>query len=245
MIITNGCSFTRYKWECWPHYIKLLEENTLVKNFGMSGSGNETISRMAVNNALKFKDIKKFYVMWSGYDRYEIIENKSAYEKVADATYSRWDPDFNWHVWFGGHPLKEHHRYYQKYFLNEDHNRFRTLERILYTQQHFQQLGIDYAMMIFKEDVLKHENLSAAEKTIYNRINWTKFIFYKDKKGLWEFAKENFPNEYVDGDEHPLPIAHYEWTKQIIYANSKELNNDDKKAIITKTQRIKDKYERS
>jgi hypothetical protein len=242
MIITHGCSFTRYRWECWPHYIKFFDKNIAVKNLGMSASGNETISRMAVNSSMRFKNIKKIYIMWSGYNRYEVVENQSLFEKIADATYSRWDPDFQWHVWFGGHPVREHHKYYQKYFLNEDQNRFRTLERILYTQRHLESKEIDYTMMIFKEDVLKHDPKSVAEKMVYNEIDWTKFLFYEDKKGLWEFAQENYPNAYVDGDEHPLPLAHYEWTKQIIFGNKEKLPNEYEQQIINRTNELKKVY---
>ena len=132
--ITHGCSFTRYKWDCWPKFISWFA-NTVVKNYGHSASGNETIARGVVNSVLKHKkNIEHMYIMWSGSDRYEVIRDTEETLEHELATYSRFDPDFDWCVWFGGHPDKEKHKEYQKHFLNQRHNWYRTLEKILYNE---------------------------------------------------------------------------------------------------------------
>jgi len=221
-VITHGCSFTRYKWACWPNFLSWFED-THVQNYGQSASSNETIARGVVNSVMKFQSIHHMYVMWSGSDRYEIIRDTEEKLEHELATYSRFDPDFDWCVWFGGHPDKKQHKTYQKHFLNERYNWFKTLEKILYTQMFLDKHSIDYTMMIFKKDVLRHKNLSKAEQALYNQIDWTKFKFYKDKLGLWEFAYELYPEQFAEeSDQHPLPFTHYKWVKDIIFKSDIE-----------------------
>ena len=237
--ITHGCSFTRYKWETWPKYLPWFEETGDVKNLGFSASGNETIGRGAVNSIFKFKNIKKMYIMWSGADRYEVVEGGNV-QGQDEATYSRFDPDYNWTVWFGGHKEKDKHEYYQKNFLNERHNWFKTLERVLYTQVMLDKHKIDYTMMVFKKDSIKHDDFSNAERAIYNQIDWNRFKFYNDKGGLWEYANENFPEHFAnDKDNHPCPYTHYMWCKEIIFDSKLELPENEKQKLLNRTNELK------
>jgi len=237
MIIACGCSFTKYKWECWPKYLNWFEKSNKILNLGMTGSGNETISR-AVNNAvLKYK-FKKIYIMWSGVNRYEVIDNQKNTITIPENTYSKYDPDFEWNIWYGGHNNDEHHKFYQKYFLNEKHNYFRTLERILYTQLLLQKHNIEYVMMVMNLFVINHSNHSKAESALYNQIDWTKFRFYKNKMGLEEFAKELYPEHFVNGDGHPAPYTHYEWTRQIIFESNLECPWEEKQKLINRTKEL-------
>ena len=68
--IAHGCSFTRYGWPCWPNFVPWFNGGVTMFNKGRSGSGNETISRSAINSAMKHKQIDHMYIMWSGTDRY-------------------------------------------------------------------------------------------------------------------------------------------------------------------------------
>ena len=72
-------------------------------------------------------------------------------------------------------------------------------------------------MMIYKADVLRTEFYSDSERDIYNEIDWTKFIFYKQDQGLYEYGMENFAEYYVRGESHPPPLAHYYWVKDIMF----------------------------
>ena len=56
---------------------------------------------------------------------------------------------------------------------------------------------IPYTMMLFRQDIINENFHSESERALYNEIDWTKFIFYKDKGGLWEFAEENYKEYYV------------------------------------------------
>ena len=53
---------------------------------------------------------------------------------------------------------------------------------------------------------------------MYNKIDWNKFIFYNKFYGLNEFAEDNWQDQFnKPNDEHPLPLAHYHWVKDVMY----------------------------
>ena len=216
--IAHGCSYTRYGWPCWPAYVPWFNGGITMLNKGRSGSGNETISRAAINSAMKHTQIDHMYIMWSGTDRYEVItKDKGADEVKGRVTYHVWDEDLQWSTWYGGHPEREKDEYYRRHFWDEEHQYYRTLEHILRTQMLLDRKGIPYTMMLFKQDVLRDSFYSESERALYNQIDWTKFLFYKDKAGLWEFAEDNYKEYYLTGESHPPPIAHYHWVKDVMF----------------------------
>ena len=216
--IAHGCSFTRYGWPCWPKFVPWFNGGITMMNKGRSGSGNETISRAAINSAMKHKQIDHMYIMWSGTDRYEVVtKDKGADELKGRITYYVWDEDFQWSTWYGGHPEKDKHEYYRRNFWDEDHQYYRTLEHILRTQMFLEKKQIPYTMMIFNKHVLRDNFYSESERALYNMIDWSKFLFYKDRQGLWEFGEDNYKEYYIPGESHPPPIAHYHWVKDMIF----------------------------
>ena len=53
--------------------------------------------------------------------------------------------------------------------------------------------------------------------------NWNKFIFYKQFGGLNEYAEEKYPEEFFKPeDQHPLPLTHYKWVRDIMYQSNLE-----------------------
>lgn len=190
MIITHGCSFTKYKWPCWPKFVEWFTTDK-VSNKGEVGSANETIARKVIKSVAE-DNPKHIYIMWSGINRYEV-----------------WEANGN--IKTGGHPEPEHHKYFVKNFLNEDHNLYKTLEKILLVQMYLQKRNVPYTMMVWKGDIISDKF------EIHKEIDWTKFVFYKESKGLWEFAEENFAKYYLKGESHPPPIAHYYWVKDIMF----------------------------
>ncbi len=131
-IITVGCSFTKYKWSCWPNFISWFETEYKAVNLGAPGNSNETIMRSVYNAVNKWSNVEKVYVMWSEPNRYEVVHDTldPSVKKDESVTYSRWDPDFNWNTFYGGHYYKDKHEYYVRHFQNERQNDVRMLERI-------------------------------------------------------------------------------------------------------------------
>jgi hypothetical protein len=234
-IITAGCSFTKYKWSCWPNFIKWFEPEHNIINLGNSASSNETISRSVYNAVSKYKEIKKIYIMWSGANRYEVVVNNEVDKSKEGATWSRYDPDWNWIQYFGGHIDADKHEYYQKYFLNEKQDEIRLLEKILFIQLFLERKNIDYSMMCYMGNILSHDQskMSKGHRALYNQIDWNNFIFYNQFKGLNEYATENYPNEFFKpNDLHPLPLSHYKWVKDIMYKSNVEPPHDELQKLI-------------
>ena len=76
-VITTGCSYTKYKWQCWPNFLSWFENGYDIKNLGAAGNSNELIMRSVYNAINKWKSsIEKVYIMWSGTNRYEIVHDK-------------------------------------------------------------------------------------------------------------------------------------------------------------------------
>ena len=229
--IAHGCSFTKYKWPCWPAYVSWFNGGLTMRNKGRSASGNETISRGAINSALKHNQIEHMYIMWSGTDRYEVITKEDGPDDRGEMTYRVWDKDFNWSVYYGGHRDKDKNEYFRRYFWDEEHQYYRTLEHILRTQMFLNKKNIPYTMMVFRKSVLKETFYSESERALFNEIDWTKFLFYKDKGGLWEFGKDNYSEYYKLGESHPPPIAHYHWVKDIMFKSDVLCPEDEYKKI--------------
>ena len=179
----------------------------------------------------------------SGVDRYEIVVDKKPNSNNEDVTWSSYNPDFGWYEYHGGHVEPENHRYYQKNFLNENQNQVRLLEKILMTQMFLNKHKIEYKMMCFMGNILCHnqDSMSKGQRALYKNIDWKNFIFYKNKLGLYEFAKEEYPNEYAEvSDDHPLPLTHYKWVKDIMYDSKIETNDIELKKLINfKKERLK------
>jgi len=197
--IAHGCSFTRWYWPCWPEFVEWFTPYNVV-NEGELGSANETIARKVLNSA--HNDPKHIYIMWSGTNRYEVWYGNGLIKT-------------------GGHPETEHHKYYVKHFLNEGQNLYKTLEKILLVQTYLEKKKVPYTMMVWKGDIISNQF------AIHKDIDWTKFVFYKDTKGLWEYAKENFAEYYLKGESHPPPIAHYHWVKDIMFKSDVPCPEDE------------------
>lgn len=214
-VVAHGCSFTKYDWPCWPKFLSWFQSYQ-VANRGAAGSCNETISRASIDSALELKSsISHMYIMWSGINRYEVVNDIAK----GDQTYCKENQRTNLKTWRGGHPDKNTHNFYQKNFLDENHQYYRTLEHILRTQLFLNTYGIRYTMMIYKQDVLRTNFFSNSEQDLYHEIDWSKFTFYNGNKGLHEYSMDHFRKYYYPkgNDLHPPPIAHYYWCKNIIF----------------------------
>ena len=141
-------------------------------------------------------------------------------KKDESVTYSRWDQEFDWNTFYGGHYYKDKHEYYVRHFQNERQNDIRTLERILFTQMYLEKHNIEYKMMCYKGIIIAHNQneMTNGQRALYNKIDWNKFLFYNKFYGLNEFVEDNWQDQFnKPNDEHPLPLAHYHWVKDVMY----------------------------
>jgi hypothetical protein len=110
------------------------------------------------------------------------------------------------------------------YIMWSSDEHLKTLEHILRTQHFLNNYSLRYTMMISKQDVID-VNLK-----LYNEIDWTKFVFYNGNQGLHEYSINNFKKYYHPRNPYPPPIAHYYWTKNIMFQS--ELFAPEEKLII-------------
>ena len=70
--------------------------------------------------------------------------------------------------------------------------------------------------------------MTNGQKELYNKIDWTKFIFYKEFYGLNEYTEDKWPEQFnKPHDEHPLPLAHYHWVKDVMYKSDIECPDNE------------------
>jgi len=238
LILTFGGSYVKYKWESWPKYINWFTDAEVI-NMGIAACANETIWKKTIAECLKNLDRDlSVYVMWSPVDRYEVVSDidqiKIIDEKI---TFSYIDENFNYSIWTGGHPDKEVNKYFIKNLMNEKQNFTRTLFYIFNLQNFFEVFNIDYKMMVWSGNVLENSYNSKVNKILFDKINFKKFLFYKDRLGLEEFVRDLYP-QHMSKDLHPLPYAHYEWTKQIIFNSTIDCPIEEKQKLLIRTKQI-------
>ena len=131
--------------------------------------------RSVYNAVNKWSNVEKVYVMWSEPNRYEVVHNTldPSVKKDESVTYSRWDQDFDWNTFYGGHYYNDKHEYYVRHFQNERQNDIRTLERILFTQMYLEKNDIEYKMMCYKSIIIAHDKnyMTNGQKELYNKID--------------------------------------------------------------------------
>ena len=226
-ILTHGHCSARYKWPTWPNFLSTYITDATIINLAKPGIGNETIARDVVNAVSKFSDLSHMYIMWGAPHRYDLFtEGKQEISNDKDS-WSMYDNDFDWTVTYNGNYNAQPHPVF---------DRLRTLENILYTQLVLDKNKINYTMMIYDIRTLPEDvACTKPEIDLKKQIDWNKFLFYKDKFGLRDFAHELYPSQFpakdiTKGDRHlhPLPYAHYKWVKDIMFKSKSSIENESK-----------------
>ena len=104
------------------------------------------------------------------------------------------------------------------------------LERILFMQYYFEKNKIEYKMMCYKGHIIMHDKdkMSNGQRALYDKIDWSRFIFYKDFGGLDDYTEEVWPDQYNKPEDlHPLPIAHYHWVRDIMYKTEHKVSENE------------------
>ena len=101
-------------------------------------------------------------------------------------------------------------------------------------------------MMCYRGHIIMHDKdkMSNGQRALYDRIDWSKFIFWKNYGGLDDFATQEYKDQYnLPDDLHPLPLAHYHWVKDVIFKSNVEPPEEEyKKLTQWKILNIKNKY---
>ena len=218
-LFTAGCSFTKYHYPTWADYIAPHFDSYLNKS--IIGCDNSTIARMVTSFA-EPGDIVA--IMWTSYARHSY-------------SIKRWNDDENH---WGGSNISDPY-----YFTNI----FNQVERLLTSLDYLQWVIADsinrgYTLIHLSAfPYLLGEMLSPIadnmlplikEKQSYiDLINKTDLLTFSStyKKFDLQFVR----NEQVFDDNHPSPLAHYDYANQVV----KSLLGIDQLAI-SREQAIKD-----
>ncbi len=222
-ILVHGNSSTRWKWPTWPDFLSYYIKDSKIINIAKPGISNWSIAREIVNSFKKIRDIDHVYVMWGDSSRNDtFLQGKKTVLPNKDM-WGMYDKDFQWTVVYNG---KVHTA------ENQNLDRIKTLESILYTQMFLEKNNVKSTMMIYDIRTLPFDvDLSRAESELKKEIDWSCFKFYDGRFGMRDFAKKIYPDQFLDdiGKDvyyHPLPLAHYRWVKDIMFKSKLEIPQD-------------------
>ena len=199
-LLVAGCSFTSYFWPTWADYIAPNFDS--YTNLAIPGSDNATIARNVTAMAEPGDTV---VIMWSSYARH-------SYEITT------WNDSVNQ---FGGTNISD-----QYYFTNI----FNQFERFLTSLDYLQWVATDSIVRGYKTIHLSAFPYLLGEMCSPIADNMLPLIkekqFYIDlinKNDLLTFSS-NYKkldiqwvrNNQVFDDNHPTPIAHYDYADQIV-----------------------------
>jgi len=212
-LLTVGCSFTFYKWPSWANYLAGNFSEFL--NKGIPGGDNATIARITTSMAEPGDTV---IVMWSSYQRHNYKVNfKNTYNYDTEG------------VHIGGSNI------YNKSYFTDVYNQY---ERFLTTLDYLQWAITDSISRNYKLinlsafPFLLGEMHSEVTKDMEKIIEQKKFYINQiNGKDLETFSKLY---DYIDGDRHPTPIAHWNYANQVIkpLLNINNLAINENQAII-------------
>lgn len=244
-IITSGCSFTDVRNNHnWPLH---LSESYEIKgnHVGLGSQGNGLIARKAVYAVQQA--LQQGYrpeeilvgIMWSGADRHDIyFENLSSQLENTDGWID--NPTHVVNNDSGGWLIMNHHwtekvnKIYYSHIHDSVNQRVLTLEKILWVQNYFDNLGVKYFMTDFMTDqYMERDNVNP-------NIVWLQQLVDKSKwlpvKSMHEWCYEYWTDDdfallnitLSDGkqiqirDFHPNSDMNKKFVKEIVLPFIKE-----------------------
>jgi hypothetical protein len=238
-IITSGCSFSdvsnKYSWPCHLTTSYNIECN----HVGLGSQGNGLIARKAiyaVQQALQqgYKPEEILVgIMWSGPDRHDIyFEHLN--KQLNNTDHWRHNPTHVVENDPGGWLIMNHHwtektnKIYYTYVHDQVNQRVATLEKILWVQNYFDNLGVKYFMTDFMtDDISLHLSSNPNITWLKNLVDKTRWLPVESMH-TWcceRWTDDHFPVldvTLVDGqniqvkDIHPQSYMHIQFVKEIV-----------------------------
>ena len=213
-LFANGCSYTDYCWPTWADYLGLLFSK--YENVGQAGSDNACIVRRQ-RNVLTENSV--CVILWTGWNRhvmwnpYGMPVPKNS-DNCWQYNYERWDK--NWLVNF-----------------YNPHERFHASLDAIQT--------VDYQCNLISCNAYHFSAfpwmLGEIEKNVHKNFDKI-FESYKIKnnylldENLEEFRIANnfdvkLNTKYNENDDHPSPLCHFHYMKNVILPKITEINLND------------------
>jgi len=209
-ILTSGCSFTHAK-NSWANQLKLQGYD--LTNVAEGGGGNEMNTRNIIQSIhTRCPDIAILQI--SGIDRYELMVDGQVHfesDAVVPKVKYTWIKSTGDIAWANGitpvvsKPLQN----YMKYCYNHTHQILRTLHCISNFQDVCDARGVVSKCFlwqkVFNTEVQGIINNNEELKFWYQKIDWDKFWFHKDRLGLSEWGIDNGYTGDLDEDKINYP----------------------------------------
>jgi hypothetical protein len=233
-LLTAGCSFTKDNYQkTWAVY--LAEELGYdLHNIAARGAGIDFVTNRILYECLKEK-YDLVIIMLPSVDRMDLYTDKHHPLKQQYLDISSWQdgksPDF---VALDGQLTKDHgyalsggeirglKKYWFKYYYNETSALLSYWSKVFLLENFFKTHQIKYKFhMAYDKSSLVEQTVNASgDDQIYdclwNNMDWTNFIFYKNTKGFLSFTNEN---HYQIIKNYPESLAHEQWVKEILLPN--------------------------
>ena len=259
-LITSGCSFTdtHCSAKTWPIPLKESLGDIILTDYGLSSSGNDMICRQAIYGTNKLltqgvdpKDIL-VGVMWSGAGRHDFFYSGDAKELLdcVSKFFGLSDHEKNYRGlrnpykfieegvgnWILQNPnWPDIFSQFRTQIDNHDSQSINTYERILWLQNYFQTVGVDYFCTsyfgwgTFPFIDKKESELPADVRWMHKLVDWSKWL---PVDGEFEWCYDNgfkdFGHEGVSPDrrtpKHPTNEMHKQFVTDVILPHLKSRN---------------------
>jgi hypothetical protein len=240
LLMAAGCSFTKDLYQhTWADYLADSLRFDL-ENIGARGAGMQFILKRIIYYCNQNKpDFAA--VMLTSMDRFDLYVDAYHPLKQSAIDLSSWqdgrqpalvrlDGSLSTESGYslsGGH-IRDHKTYWYKNYYNESFALLDYWTCVLSIQNFFKVNDIPYVFTTAYDkyhliDQSYNETGSDVDiDFLFDQLDWSKFVFYDDSKGLLSFAKDK---KFKEIKGHPVADAHRAYVQEILYPFAKNSFN--------------------
>lgn len=233
-ILTAGCSFTKDNYQkTWADYLADAIGHEL-NNVGARGAGIDfIISRLFYECTTSHYDL--VVIMLPSVDRMDLYVNHTHPLKDEFKSISSWqngtNPVFvtidgtlndNYGYALSGGQIRGLKKYWYKYYYNETSSLLAFWIKVYSIENFLKIHNIKYKFtMAYDKDHIVEQPVNmtgdeCAYRFLWDQIDWSNFIFYKNSKGFLSFVRDH---QYKIINNHPDSHAHQSWVNNLILPN--------------------------
>lgn len=233
-LLTAGCSFTKDNYQMtWAEYLADAIEYELT-NVGARGAGIDFItSRLFYECTTLSYDL--VVIMLPSVDRMDLyvdhahplkdeFKNISSWQNGTDAGFVTVDGTLSnsYGYALSGGQIRGLKKYWYKYYYNETSALLAFWTKVYSIENFLKIHNIKYKFtMAYDKNHLVEQSVNmtgddGAYQFLWNQLDWSNFIFYKEDHGFLSFVKDH---QYSVVKNHPDTHAHKAWANNIVLPN--------------------------
>ena len=227
-----GCSLTKDNYQLtWPDYLS-QSLNYKLTNIGARGAGINFLSKRVIYHCLH-NSVDFIVIMLPSIDRFDWYVDQHSPLKQSALDIASWqngkiselvqiDGTLSKECGYvlSGGEIRGDKKYWYKYYYNESGALLEYWNNVYNLENFFKNQKIKYYFtMAYDRDYLVEQlvNKTGHDQTyefLFDIIDWTKFIFYKENRGFLSFVQDNHYKNI--SNNHPESLAHKSWVEQIL-----------------------------